>query len=236
MTSDQDIRDKQAAKRGIVPNPLRAVIFDLWDTLVDFPWDLADAYFSKMARQLAVDADHLRAIWRELEPQWETMPLTPALQLLCHELGARDADIGQLRGLRLDYMRQALQPRPEVMETLRELKRRDVRLGLITACSGDVPLVWAETPLGRFFDTTVFSCAVGLCKPDPRIYERALDDLCVPARSCVYIGDGGHDELSGAARVGMTAVLLEPGHQSTRPHLSNWRPRIASIEEVLTLI
>jgi putative hydrolase of the HAD superfamily len=237
MTSDRDKRDEQVAnKHGITANPLRALIFDLWDTLVDFPWELAETYFSKMARQLAVDTDRLREVWRELEPQWETMPLTSSLQLLCHELRVRDADIGQLRRLRLDYMRRALQPPPEVTETLRELRRRGLRLGLITACSGDVPLVWRESPLAGLFDATVFSCAVGFCKPDPRIYERALDDLGVSASSCLYVGDGGHDEPR-RRRAGRHGRRPSPTRDKpTRPHVGSWKPRIATIPEVLTLV
>lgn len=237
MASDQEMRGERAAfSHETAPTALRAVIFDLWDTLVDFPWELAEAHFSAMARQLAVDTDRLRSIWRELEPQWETIPLTQSLQLLCHELGAREADIVQLRRLRLDYMRQALQPRPEVTETLCELRRRRLRLGLITACSGDVPLVWPETALARLIDTTVFSCAVGFCKPDPRIYKRALDDLRVSASSCLYVGDGGHDELAGARRVGMTAALLQRSDKPASPHVASWEPRITTIPEVLTLV
>jgi putative hydrolase of the HAD superfamily len=237
MTSERHLRQRQAVnKSGIASTRFGAVIFDLWDTLVDFPWELAEAHFAEMAGQLAVDTGRLRSIWRQLEPRWETMPLTPSLELLCHELDVREADILQLRRLRLDYMRQALQPRPEVTETLRELRQRGLRLGLITACSGDVPLVWSETPFAGLFDTTVFSCAVGFCKPDPRIYKRALDDLGVSPSICLYIGDGGHDELAGATRVGMTAALLQRRNESTRPQAGAWEPRIKTIPELLRLV
>ncbi len=235
MTSDRDLRDAQPTNKGAIAptSKPRAVVFDLWDTLVDFPWELAEAHFSEMARQLGVETERLRSTWSKLEPQWETMPLTPTLQLLCRELDTREADIVELRRLRLDYMRQALQPRIEVTETLCELRRRGLRLGLITACSGDVPLAWTETPLAGLFDTTVFSCIVGFCKPDPRIYKRVLDDLRVSARTCLYVGDGGHDELAGATRAGMTAILLYRRNKPPRPQVRAWEPRIRTIAEVL---
>jgi putative hydrolase of the HAD superfamily len=214
----------------------RAVIFDLWDTVVEFPWDLAKAHLSEMAGQLGVDADQLSIAWRKLEPAWETTPLTASLQLLCRELDVKDPDIEKLRDLRLAYMRRAIKPRVEVLETLREVRRRGLRLGLITACSGDVPMVWGETPLAGLFDATVFSCAVGVCKPDPRIYRIAVAELRVPADRCLYVGDGGHDELRGAARAGMTAILLQTGTEPSSPKAMGWTSRISAIPEVLNLL
>lgn len=214
----------------------RAIVFDLWDTLVQFPWKLAEAHFAAMARQLRVDADWLRSTWRELEPAWETMSLTASLQLLCRRLGVRDADIEMLRDLRLAYMRRALKPRAEVIETLHELRRRGLRLGLISACSGDVPAVWAETPLADLIDVPVFSSVVGFCKPDPRIYQLTSSELGVQPSRCLYVGDGGHDELAGAARAGMTAVLLQTGRGPSSPEAQGWTARIGAIPDVLTLL
>jgi putative hydrolase of the HAD superfamily len=214
----------------------RAVIFDLWDTLVEFPWELAKVQLAGMARQLGVDADRLRATWRELEPAWETMPLVPSLQLLCRELGVKDADIEKLCDLRLAFMRQALKPRADVIQTLQEVRRRGLRLGLISACSGDLPAVWVETPLADLIDVTVFSCVVGFCKPDPRIYRLASSELGVQATRCLYVGDGGHDELGGAARAGMTAVLVQTRGRPSRSEPQGWTARISAIPEVLSLL
>jgi putative hydrolase of the HAD superfamily len=214
----------------------RAVIFDLWDTLVEFPWDLAKAHFSEMAGQLDVDADRLAAAWRNLEPAWETTPLMASLQLLCRELGVKDPDIEKLRDFRLAYMRRAIKPGVEVLGTLREVRRRGLRLALISACSGDVPTVWGETPLADLFDVTVFSCMVGVCKPDPRIYRIAVAELCVEAGRCLYVGDGGHDELAGAARAGMTAILFHADTEPSSPKAMGWTSRISAIPEVLNLL
>jgi putative hydrolase of the HAD superfamily len=214
----------------------RAVIFDLWDTLVEFPWELAKVHLAEMAVQLGVEGERLWASWRELEPAWETMPLAASLRLLCRELGVQDPDIERLSDLRLAYMRQALKPQREVIHTLREVRRRGLRLGLISACSGDVPVVWGETPLADLIDVTVFSSVVGFCKPDPRIYRLATSKLGVDAARCLYVGDGGHDELGGAARVGMTSVLVQPGGRQLSAEPRDWTARINEIPEVLSLL
>jgi FMN phosphatase YigB (HAD superfamily) len=142
-------------------------------------------------------------------------PSMRASSSLCRELGVRRPDIEKLCDLRLAYMRQALKPRAEVIETLREVRARGLRVGLISACSGDVPLVWGDTPLADLVDVPVFSCVVGFCKPDPRISWLASSELGVESRNCLYVGDGGHDELGGAARAGMTRSA--PAMRSSQP-------------------
>jgi putative hydrolase of the HAD superfamily len=58
------------------------------------------------------------------------------------------------------------------------------------------------------FDTVLFSCEVKLKKPDRRIYELCAQRLGVEPDECLYVGNGGSDELAGARRAGMTPVLL----------------------------
>jgi putative hydrolase of the HAD superfamily len=84
----------------------------------------------------------------------------------------------------------------------------------------------------------VFSCSVGFRKPDPAIYRLALDELGVEPADAMFVGDGANDELGGAERVGMRAVLIlragqdEPYWEEAR----GWQPRITSIPEVLELL
>lgn len=77
---------------------------------------------------------------------------------------------------------------------------------------------------------------MGFCKPDPRIYELATFELRVAASSCLYVGDGGHDELGGATRAGMTAVLLQTGKTPGPPQAQEWSARIHAIPELLLLL
>jgi putative hydrolase of the HAD superfamily len=87
-------------------------------------------------------------------------------------------------------------PRPGAIETLRELHRRGLRLGLITVCSDDLPAVWAETAFAGLFDTEVFSCDVGLRKPDPAIYALASERLGVAPADCIFVGDAIWDRVT----------------------------------------
>lgn len=49
---------------------------------------------------------------------------------------------------------------------------------------------------------------VGRCKPDPTLYLAACGRLGLAPADCLYVGDGGSHELTGAERAGLTAVRL----------------------------
>ena len=127
--------------------------------------------------------------------------------------------------LRRPVTLEGLVPVPGAAETIGELRRRGLRIGLITVCSEDVPDLWPETPFHGLFDAEVFSCSVGLRKPDPRIYQLALDELRVEPSEAIFVGDGANDELAGAERVGMTAVMLERPSEDQREEQPEWAGR-----------
>jgi putative hydrolase of the HAD superfamily len=76
----------------------------------------------------------------------------------------------------------------------------------------------------------VFSCDVGMKKPDSEIYERSLFELGVRAAEALFVGDGGSDELLGAKRVGLTTVLMSGIIGKTDPALLAERRRHADVE------
>src|SRR5207253_8640162 len=132
----------------------------------------------------------------------ETGPMAAYL----FSLGIEEEAIGDFLELRRAFARELLgRPREGVIDTLRELRDRGFRTGLITVCSEDTVDVWPQTPFAGLFDAEVFSCSCGWRKPDPRIYELACDQLCVQPMEAIFVGDGANDELAGAERVGMSA-------------------------------
>ena len=95
---------------------------------------------------------------------------------------------------------------PEVLETLRALKTRGHRLCLVSNADAIDALPWTATPLAPLFDEAVFSCDVRLQKPDPAIYLLAAGRMGARPEDCVFVGDGGSNELAGAKAVGMRTV------------------------------
>lgn len=66
---------------------------------------------------------------------------------------------------------------------------------------------WGKSPLNKLFDDKIFSYKVGYLKPQKEIYEIALQKMGVKPEECIFIGDGGSDELKGAKELGMKTIL-----------------------------
>jgi putative hydrolase of the HAD superfamily len=182
-----------------------------------------------MAQAAGVEESRFREAWLSGRKSREVGPIVDHLHGLFHELGA-EPDLDAILDMRRDWTKRSLQPRPDALETLAELRRRGHLLGLISVCSQDVPHVWAETPFADALDEVVFSCDVGVSKPDPWIYEIACERLGVEAADCLFVGDGANDELPGAERVGMTALQLRAPGEPLTPEGETWTG--ASIEHL----
>ena len=208
------------------------MIFDLWDTLIDFDPVIGRAFQDRVAERLGRDPDELATLWLEGRARRESGPLRDYLL----ELGAEEDAAEELAALRLESTRPLLKPRPGALDTLAELRRRGYLLGLITVCSEDVEELWEETPFAGMFDATVFSCSAGVRKPDARIYHLALDELGIEPGEAIFVGDGANDELAGAERVGMRAVLIHrDGDEPQWDEVRDWQgPRITTIPQVLS--
>jgi putative hydrolase of the HAD superfamily len=207
----------------------RAVIFDLWATLVPWDQDGANRFYDAMAQAAGVEELRFREAWLSGRKTREVGPIADHLRELFAGLGA-EPDLDEILDMRREWTKRSLQPRPDALETLAELRRRGHLLGLISVCSQDVPRVWEETPFAGALDEVVFSCDVGVSKPDPRIYEIACDRLGVAAADCLFVGDGANDELPGAERAGMTALQLRAPGETLTPEGETWTG--ASIERL----
>lgn len=210
------------------------MIFDLWETLVDWDQVRAARMFDEMATRVGITTDEFRRLWDTRDNPRYIAPIRDALRAIGIDEEAHD-DICEIR---LTYNRDTLVPREGVVGTLRTLREEGYLLGLITVCSEEVEQLFPQTALADLFDAEVFSNAVGLAKPDPRIYRHCCELLGVEPHEAVFVGDGANDELEGARRVGMEAILIHrPGEDPFWPELRNWDgPRVTSIPEVLEVL
>ena len=226
----------------------QAVIFDLYGTLIDelmHPEANRLVYVQKrneMADALGVDRDEFAKEWTDALYQRMAGVFSSteaALVHICRRLGVEPSEdrITASAKQRFEYVRDALSPRPGVVETLSILKDRGYEVGLISNCTEEVCRLWDSTALAPLFDVAVLSFDVGMAKPDPRIYELATERLGVAANDCLYVGDGSDGELSGAAQAGMTAVLMRAPDDPADGNREGWEgARISSIPSVLNLI
>ena len=216
-----------------------AVVFDLWGTLVRWPLAEAGALRERWARRLGVSAERLEELWYAAGAyeRRESGPLLPFLSAIRAAAGS-DVDVAEFLDWRVDLARRALVSDRYTIEALHELRRRKYRLAVVSNCTEDIAIVWPETELAPLFDVAVFSAIAGFMKPDRRIYELATRELGVEPSDCLFVGDGANDELPGAQRVGMTAVLIHgEGEEPMWEDVRSWPgSRITSIPQVLELL
>lgn len=224
-----------------------AVVFDLFGTLVyEFPRSDWDEWLSTSAAVLEADSEAFRLAWAATAIDRQTGRaggVEENLRTVAARAGAwpTDAQIAEALEVRSALYRKWFVPRPGAEEILRELRERTTPTGLISMCAPDTPALWRASPLGGLIDVEVFSCEVGLRKPEPEIYLAAAERLGVDPTACLYVGDGAYAELSGASSVGMHAVLIrdpsEAEVEAMRPEAEDWSgPAIADLREIIALI
>ena len=209
---------------------VKAVVFDLWETLID--WD------REANAQLNVDLESL--VGGDFRERWQgsTAKYNGPIRAALAEAGVRDEHMDDVCALRREYLRKCLAPRAGAVDTLRRLHADGIKVGLITVCSEDIETLWPESEFAGLFDAEVFSSSFGASKPDPRIYLACCEQLGVEPRDAVFVGDGANDELAGAQRVGMEAILIHrPGEDPLWPEVREWDgPRVTSIPDVLEVV
>src|SRR5206468_3951427 len=134
-----------------------AVIFDLWNTLADWPVEVWAEVRPGVAERLGLTPDEFDERWYgDLSEKRELGPMADSLVAL----GASPETVEEIVALRREVTQQGLAPRVGAVETIAELRARGFRIGLITICSDDVPALWPETPFHGLFDAEVFSSSV----------------------------------------------------------------------------
>ena len=117
----------------------------------------------------------------------------------------------------------------DTLSTLKELDDRGLILGLISNVVQDMEPTYTELGLQPYLDFKVTSAEVGHDKPNPEIFQAALNKAQVNPEEVVYIGDQYDIDVVGARGVGMKALLID--RNDYFPDVTDC-PRIRSLTEV----
>ncbi len=198
----------------------RPVIFDLFHTLIHGADEERDRVVGEMAVMVGVAPAELvaayHATWRDRLVRWD---VEETIRILAGRLGGTptDAQVARAGQHRRALGRRVLDSvSPATLDVLDALRADGHPLALISNATSDTSEPWPQSPLARRFDVAIFSCDVGLAKPDPAIYHLAAERLGVEPAECFFVGDGSDGELPGAAAVGMT-VFRTTEHNDTDP-------------------
>lgn len=96
---------------------------------------------------------------------------------------------------------------PNLHEMLQLLLDQSITLGIISNGYGQFQMDNIKAlGIEHYFETILISETEGIKKPDPRIFERALQQLDVPANACLFVGDHPENDVKASRDVGMLSV------------------------------
>ena len=219
----------------VVPLPLKAIFFDVGNTLLFPDWSVILAPLYR--RSIVPTIEQWHAIERTTKKEFDNLlekhghadhsywylfysHLLDKLQI--KDDAIRDSLVGATRisanwsGLR-----------PGTRDSLQRLGLR-YRLGVISNADGQINALLAHNGIADCFDAITDSALVGYEKPHPAIFEAALRSLDVVAGESLYVGDVHSVDYLGATGSGMQAILFDVAGA----YRDDGLPRVASLEEL----
>jgi putative hydrolase of the HAD superfamily len=224
---------------------IQAVVFDIGGTLLDFERkesyaelktgaELARGYLLSLGHAPPPANIYRRRIITRLARAYLWSRLTAAeldpmreLTRLHRSMGISldDSDANEVGRLLYSPNKALAHAHPDTVETLRALRAAGMKIGLISntvAPPSGIEDHLAQEGLLEFFAVRVYSCRVGVPKPNPKIFRAALQELDVGPERALYIGDKPHIDIVGSHRVGMYAALRAnqmPTKEKHRPDI-----------------
>ena len=235
--------------------PPRAVLFDFGGTLYDYdtlaPGDQESLQLLADLAGCGADTEAvqrsyrtaLRRVFRtylERSFYFHRDMFRDAVIEMLRELGseAHPDHLERYRRSQWELHRRDFRLRHGVPETLTELRRRGLRLGIVSNIDQDQLEHLSELAgLERYFDWLLSSEQAGSCKPDSKIFAEALRRADCRPGEAFFVGDSLSQDIAGANRAGLRSVLLwhrpdrEPPTAGEKPHHV-----IRAISEVLELV
>jgi putative hydrolase of the HAD superfamily len=199
---------------------IRAVLFDWGDTLMQWSWQEELLEVGHRAGLAAIGRDDV-AMTEHFRERYEPLFWAPGTLeeleypgLVRKLLGDFDVEVSDEELERfLDAEHRAWAPARQLGGTthalLEALRARNLRLGLVSNAFDPGWLLHRdldELGVGERLDFAVFSSEVGMRKPHPAIFRRALEALEVSPEEALFVGDRLYEDVRGAGEVGMTTV------------------------------
>ncbi len=208
---------------------IKALIFDLYDTLIWLDTARSNQYRQQFARRIGVSAEAFLSHWRQsvdYRMLGKGHGLPDHLATALSEMGIRPdpALISDLVEIERRRLEECVHPYPNTVPVLKRLSAEGYSLGLLSNLSDGAAIPITFLGMDALFHTMVLSHEVGLLKPDPAIYRLACHRLKADPSETVFVADGGFGELDAAYDMGIYSVMLEQDHQgrdygfSTRYH------------------
>ena len=216
---------------------IRAIAFDLWETLITNTPELSrlqkEARLTRLEQILTrhgfareaerLEHAHHRQWNRCQELYWSADLDIPCRRQVDHlleelELDPASFDEETLAEIEAAFASAPLHALPATVDgardVLREMRERELRIGLISN-TGRTPgsilrEVLARLDLGPSIDAMVFSNEHGECKPRTSIFDALQRQLGIDYDEMVFVGDNLYVDVYGAQRCGMRGIHFIP--------------------------
>ena len=187
---------------------IKAVIFDMFETLVSL--FAGPVYMGKqIAEEIGITESKFREIWNPTEED-RTLGKRTLEDVIEESLRVNDRYCRELFDSIIMKRKRMIQTsfeqsniHPEIIPLFTWFKEQNIKIGLITNCYFEERDIIKNSVLNDYFDVMCMSCELGVKKPDVRIFQKCMEDLGLEPGECLYIGDGGSQELETAKSVGM---------------------------------
>ena len=186
---------------------IKAIVFDWGGVLIDHPVAEMNLY---CAQKLHVDIKLLMQAFLKYKTAYQKALITEdeVWDKICNEIGGEKPTV---KSLCRDALQASYSPKKEMFDLARNLKNNGYKTGLLS--NTEIPMMdFFKEQKYDMFDITVFSCAEGTVKPEPKIYEILLKRLEVDASEAVFIDDI-QEFINGAQNIGMKTILFENANQ-----------------------
>ena len=188
---------------------IKAVIYDMYETLITL-FESPLYFGSQMSIDAGISEQDFQELWQAAEVD-RTIGKITLEDILEKILKANDCysedKMNLITQKRYQNKKEAFEHlHPEIIPMLRSLQEKDILIGLISNCFSEEAVVIKNSILYPYFDAVCLSFEEGMQKPDPAIFHRCLEKLKLKPDECLYIGDGGSNELEAARFLGMKTV------------------------------
>jgi putative hydrolase of the HAD superfamily len=181
----------------------KAVIFDLGGVLIADPAPKMAEYYVKY---FGVNLSDFHKAFVPYGLDWQEGKMTEHL-LWKNVMTVLGIKRKLPRSLWLDGFLSAYKEHKEVWNFITNLKKRSCKIGLLS--NTEVPVMNFIKSVEKYqFDANIYSCEVGLSKPESGIYHLAIKKLGVKPEEIVFVDDK-QENVEGAKKVGMKGVLFE---------------------------
>lgn len=188
---------------------IRAVVFDMFETLITH-YNSPQYFGVQMAEDAGIPEDKFQALWRptELERTIGKLTLEEVLEIILRENHCySESLLKKIVEKRIAAKEECFRHlHSEIIPMLSTLKKEGLLIGLISNCFSEEAYVIRRSKLFPYFEAVYLSYEQKIQKPEEEIFIRCMDSLSVKAEQCIYVGDGGSNELETARKLGMKAV------------------------------